>query len=197
MTNQPNPFEISRPTKHHLRPPGFDDSMFGIHTRKRNRHWEKEHQSHKAVYRGVDPKLALRVKSIAGDLLVPVGDVARVLIEFSLHAYEQGDLDLRSHIDPCRLRRTLFPSATSSLPQERPPGRSRRKKSASSWRVVTTWRGVPPELKKRIIALASEDGLNVPMGELITALLGYGIRAYDNDLLLLEPAPQAVGFSLR
>ena len=55
---------------------------------------KNEHQSHKAVYRGVDPKLALKVKSIAGELVVPEGEVARAVIEFALREYQQGELDL-------------------------------------------------------------------------------------------------------
>ena len=36
-------------------------------------------------------------------------------------------------------------------------------------------------------ALASDDGLNVPVGELVTALLKFGLKAYEYGLLNLQP----------
>ena len=164
--------------------------------RKRNRQWEKEHLSRKVVYRGVDPKLALQVKSIAGDLLVPEGEVARAVIEFALRAYEQGDLDLRPRLNPYRLRMTLFPTLDSARLVDRPVRSAKRKQPEALWRVITTWRGFPPELKKELATLAAEDGLNVPIGELITALLRYGLKAYDHGLLTLAPVQKATTFTL-
>jgi hypothetical protein len=164
--------------------------------RKRNRQWEKEHQSRKVVYRGVNPKLALKVKSIAGDLLVPEGEVARAVIEFALRAYEQGDFGLRPRLNPYRLRMTLFPTSDSARAHRGPVRSAKRKQPEALWRVITTWRGFPPELKKELAALASEDGLNVPIGELIMALLCYGLKAYDNGLLTLAPVQKATTFTL-
>jgi hypothetical protein len=164
--------------------------------RKRNRQWEKEHQSHKVVYRGVDPKLSLKVKSIADVLLVPSGEVARAVIEYALRGYEQGEVDLHPRPNPLRMRMTLFPSSDSARSYDRPAKLSKQKHPESLWRVITTWRGFPPELKKELAALASEDGLNVPIGELITALLRFGLRAYDNGLLNLEPVQKAGTFTL-
>src|SRR5690606_38186799 len=97
-------------------PPDLYESLRVAEPRKRNRHWEKQHQSHKAVYRGVDPKLSLQVKSIAGDLCVPEGEVARAIIEHALRCYERGDLDLNPRPNPYRLRMTLFPTH-ESLPE--------------------------------------------------------------------------------
>ena len=64
------------------------------------------------------------------------------------------------------------------------------------WRVITTWRGFPPELKKELAELASDDGLNVPVGELITALLRFGLRAYEYGLLNLQPVQKTTAFTL-
>ena len=196
MTKRRNPFETSESTPAAVHPPSIYDSLRVASPRKRNRQWEKEHQSHKVVYRGVDPKLALQVKTIAGDLLVPSGEVARAVIEFALHGYEQGDLDLHPRPTPLRIRMTLFPSSDSARSYDRPAKLSKQKQPESLWRVITTWRGFPPELKKEIAALASEDGLNVPIGELITALLRFGLKAYDNGLLNLEPVQKAGTFTL-
>ncbi|MCC6986388.1 MAG: hypothetical protein IT309_08165 [Anaerolineales bacterium] len=55
-----------------------------------------------------------------------------------------------------------------------------------SWRVVTTWRNFSPELRRTIGALASEEALNVPVGELINALLRYGLQAQRTGFLKQE-----------
>lgn len=180
MSKRRNPFEAPEPVPSMTIPPSIYDSLRVAAPRKRNRRWEKQHQSHKAVYRGVDPKLALKVKSIAGDLLVPEGEVARAVIEYALRGYEQGDLDLHPRPNPYRMRMTLFPTSDSARAYDRPAKLSKRKQPEALWRVITTWRGFPPDLKKELTALASEDGLNVPIGELITALLRFGLKAYDN-----------------
>jgi len=199
MTQRRNPFETSEPARRVTTPstlPSVYDSLRVASPRNRDRRWEKEHQSHKVVYRGVDPKLSLKVKTIAGDLLVPAGGVARAVIEYALRAYEQGDLDLRPRLNPYRLRMTLFATPDSARSFDRPARPSKRKQPGSLWRVITTWRSFPPELKKELAALASEDGLNVPTGELITALLRFGLKAYDNGLLNLEPAQKSTTFTL-
>lgn len=196
MTKRRNPFETSESTSVAVHPPSIYDSLRVAAPRKRNRQWEKEHQSRKVVYRGVDPKLSLKVKSIAGDLLVPSGEVARAMIEYALRGYEQGDVDLHPRPNPLRMRMTLFPSSDSACSYDRPAKLSKQKHPESLWRVITTWRGFPPELKKELAALASEDGLNVPIGELITALLRFGLKAYDNGLLNLEPVQKAGTFTL-
>ncbi len=196
MTKRRNPFETSESTPVAAHPPSIYDSLRVAAPRKRNRQWEKEHQSHKVVYRGVDPKLSLKVKSIASDLLVPSGEVARAVIEYALRGYEQGDLDLHPRLNPYRMRMTLFPTSDSARSYDRPARPSKRKQPESLWRVITTWRGFPHELKKELATLASDDGLNVPIGELITALLRFGLKAYDSGLLNLEPVQKAGAFTL-
>lgn len=148
-------------------------------SRKRNRQWEKQNLSRKAVYRGVNPKLALRVKTIASQLGAPEGEVARAVIEYALCSYGRGDFELDPRPKPYHARMTI--ATDSARGEER-----RRKPLQADWRVVTTWRGFPPELKKELTALASDDGLNVPVGELITALLRFGLAAYDAGLLTLD-----------
>jgi hypothetical protein len=150
---------------------------------RRSRRWEKEHQSRKAIYRGVDPNLALQVKTIASGLCVPAGEVARAVLDYALRSFERGDLDLDPRPDPQRMRNTLFPKDTSTHSRPSKP----RHKPAALWRVVTTWRNFSPDLKQELAALASEDGMNVPIGELITALLRFGLHAYAQRLLALEP----------
>ena len=164
--------------------------------RKRNRQWEKQQQSRKVVYRGIDPKLALKVKTIADDLLVPAGEVACAVLEYALRSYERGDFDLHPRPNPERMRMTLFPQSGSSRLMDKPQRSSRHKRPEALWRVITTWRGFSPELKQELAALASDDGLHVPIGELITALLRFGLKAYETGLLVLEPKPKSATFTL-
>ncbi len=196
MSKRRNSFEISEAAPTPTAPPSIYESLRMTSPRKRNRQWEKEHQSQKAVYRGIDPKLALKVKSIADDLVVPTGEVARALIEFALRAYAEGDLDLNPRPNPYRMRMTLFPASDSLRSSDRPGRSSKRKQQEALWKFVTTWRGFPPELKRGLAALASDDGLNVPVGELITALLRFGLKAHNYGLVSLEPVQKAIRFTL-
>lgn len=161
---------------------------------KRSRRWERKQLNRKVVYRGVDPKLSLRVKSIADNLHIPTGEVASTVIEFGLRAYEQGDLDLHPYIRPNIARKTLHPISQN----HRKPDMKRKSNNSpqTSWRVITTWRNFSPELKRTISALASEEGLNVPIGELVSALLRYGLNAHEAGLLKLEPDEKAIAQSL-
>ena len=194
MNKRRSPFETSNESMPVVAAPDLYESLRVAEPRKRNRHWEKQHQSHKAVYRGVDPKLSLQVKSIAGDLCVPEGEVARAVIEHALRCYERGELDLNPRPNPYRMRMTLFPTH-DYLPM---PARSKgaKQKPEALWRVITTWRGFSPELKRELSALASDDGLNVPVGELITALLRFGLKEYQHKRLKLTPVQKRTSFTL-
>ena len=192
MNSRRDPFETSEQTS--VTPPTVYDTLRVAGPRKRNRQWERRHQSHKVVYRGVDPKLALKIKRLAGELAVPEGEVARAVIEFALREYQEGGLDLVPQPNPCRMRMTLFPTTARSL--EPPVKTKKRKPPEQLWRVITTWRSFPPELKKELAELASDDGLNVPVGELITALLRFGLKAYEYGLLNLQPVQKTNPFTL-
>jgi hypothetical protein len=196
MSPRRNPFDNSQPSPDVAAPPNIYDSLRVATPHRRNRRWEKEHLTQKVVYRGVDPRLALQVKTLAGNLLVPEGEVARALLEHALRAYAEGDLNLNSCPNPLRLRMTLFPSSDSPHNYDKPKKAARQKSSPPSWRIITTWRGFPADLKQEIAALASEEGLHVPVGELVTALLRYGLKAYESGLLKLEPVQRTTGFML-
>jgi len=195
MTGRRDPFEkTDTPTP--TQPPSLYDSLRVAAPRKRNRQWEKQQQSRKVVYRGIDPKLALKVKTIADDLQVPAGEVAYAVLEYALRSYERGDYDLHPRPNPERMRMTLFPQSGASHLMDKPQRSSRHKRPETLWRVITTWRGFPPELKQELAALASDDGLHVPIGELITALLRFGLKAYETGLLVLESKPKSTTFTL-
>ena len=194
MNTRRDPFETSEQPS--SAPPTIYDTLRVAGRRKRNRQWEKQHQSRKAVYRGVDPKLALKVKNLAADLLVPEGEVARRILEYSLRAYEEGDLDLLPRPNPMRMRMTLYPSSPLSREYPMKSKSKANKPTEASWRVITTWRSFSPELKRTISKLASEEGLNVPVGELVSALLRYGLNMHDAGLLKLEPVEKATVLTL-
>ena len=199
MSKRQDPFQQPEEDTSIPKPPDIYENLRVAELRKRDRSWEKEHQNQKVVYRGVDPKLALRVKEIAGGIEVREGEVARFLLDYALRAYESGELDLISHPDPERMRMTLFPSPGSTWRGEpsRTSRKTKRKKSRrGSWRVITTWRNFSPELKEEISELASEAGLDVPVGELVTALLRFSLRAYDQGHLKLEPVEMVSGYRL-
>ena len=199
MNNRRDPFQQTEGETNIPALPDIYDNLRVAEPHKRNRRWEKEHNSRKGVYRGVDPKLALRVKEIAGEFEVPEGEVARFLLEYAMRAYGEGELDLIPHPNPDRMRMTLFPVdkpiQRANLPYK--PRRTKRKKSiGASWRVITTWRNFSPELKEEISDLASEAGLDVPVGELVSALLRFGLTAYKLGLLVFDPVKVVTGQQL-
>jgi hypothetical protein len=198
MSKRQDPFQGPEENAKIPKPPDIYEGLRVAEPRKRDRSWEKGHQNQKVVYRGVDPKLALRVKEIAGESEVPEGEVARFLLDYALRAYESGDLDLIPHPDPERMRMTLFPGPKSTWREpSRTPRKTKRKKSRrGSWRVITTWRNFSPELKEEISDLASPAGLDVPVGELVTVLLRYSLRAYDQSILKLELVELVSGYRL-
>ena len=154
MGGRRNPFEAPEPQTAASPAPSIYDSLRVAAPRKRNRHWEKDHQSQKVVYRGVDPKLALQVRTVSDKLRVPAGEVARAFIEHALRAYSEGDLNLDPRPNPLRLRMTLFPSSASSPRNQAAKRPEKSKPGEAAWRVVTTWRGFPEDLKHEMARVA-------------------------------------------
>jgi len=76
---------------------------------RRDRGWEKEQRARGVVvtYRGIPAELQARVKEIAKENGVPIGELARSFLEYALAAYESGDLELA----PVEIvkKRTLYP----------------------------------------------------------------------------------------
>ena len=76
---------------------------------KRNRAWEDEQRRKVGVatYRGIPKSLNQHIKRVADELGVPVGDVARAFLEYSLENYQAGNLKLAPVLVPGRF--TLYP----------------------------------------------------------------------------------------
>ena len=195
MSGRRSPFGVPPERTSPASPPDIFESLPVAAPRERDRSWERKHQDKKAVYRGVDPKAALRVREIAGDLNVPTGEVARALLEYGLDAYSHGEMDLTPRPNPARLRMTLFPSEDAPIQKM---GRTTKRKPTPEqrWRVITTWRNFSPELKHEIGVLASAKGLDVPVGELVSAFLQYALKVYDAGNLELKPVEKTTRYSL-
>lgn len=163
---------------------------------RRSRHWEQQHLNEKVVYRGLDLSLVQEVQRLASDLLVPQGEVACSIVEYSLRRYEEGLMNLVPRPNPMRMRMTLFPISPTFRKNPMKPKSKKNTRSEPSWRTVTTWRNFSPELKRTISALASEEALNVPVGELVNALLRYGLQAHRAGLLKLEPLEKTTVLNL-
>lgn len=198
MSQRRNPFQSNPETELAPAPRTIYDNLRVAARKTRGRSWERRTYDGKVVYRGVDPHLALRVKELAAELLVNPGEVARKLLEYGLRAYAGGELNLDPRPHPERMHWTLYPSESNAARRVSPvrPARKSKKTAAPHWKVLTTWRGFPPELKNEIAALAGEDGLNVPVGELVSALLRYSLKAHEYGLLQLEAVPKPAGYTL-
>ena len=173
----------------------YQDENLDASAHGRSRDWERRHLDEKVAYRGVKQEYVQEIQRLAADLLVPQGEVARSILEYSLRRYEQGFLDLVPRPDPRRMRMTLHPTMYEGRKKtmKRKSGSSQPK---TTWRNITTWRNFSPELKRTISALASEEALNVPVGELVNALLRYGLQAHKAGFLKLEPVEKAAVLTL-
>jgi hypothetical protein len=78
-------------------------------TAQRDRDWEKAQRKSGDVvtYRGVPKHLQQEISRAANKHHVPVGEVARMFLEYALVAYERGELPLTAHFGPGKL--TLYP----------------------------------------------------------------------------------------
>ena len=72
---------------------------------------------------------------------------------------------------------------------------SKKKKIRRPWEekhrpFIHTYRNIPPELHQEILDIANQ--LNVSTGEVMRALAEYGLEAYKNGDLVLDPVPVIV-----
>jgi len=77
---------------------------------KRDRSWEAEQREQGIVvtYRGIPRGLQERIKEIAGEHKVNIGELARRFLEYALDAYEDGSLVLEPE-EKAEIKRTLYP----------------------------------------------------------------------------------------
>jgi len=65
------------------------------------------------------------------------------------------------------------------------PSTAQRNRNWEQQNKVTGYRGIPPELNDELKALAEE--LSVPLGDVVRALLEYGLAAHKRGDLTLKP----------
>jgi hypothetical protein len=78
----------------------------------RSRKWERKHPT--VSFRHWPPGISRRINRIAKELQVPVSEVARLLMEHGLDAYDAGELKARPGIVSHRL--SLFPGENGAKP---------------------------------------------------------------------------------
>lgn len=159
--------------------------------RSRDRRWEQTHQA--MTFRGVLPSLHTAIKELAEYLQVNVDDVARAFLEYSLRCYELG----RLKIEPVLHQKlTLFPEGKRAGWYEAGPGnrapsssekRATPKQKAKPWQFRVSYR-LPLEIRLAVDKLRTQK--NVPVGEIVSVLLDYALKAYQRGQLVLTPVPK-------
>ena len=196
-----------------VHPPEANDQPSGIRPldfipaaqprKKRERGWEQARRAEIATYRGIPSETHQTLIRIAGSFDVPVDEVARAFLEYSLGQHQAGQLTLSPY--PKVQRMTLFPegsqaevAATSKrLQQVFPTKQTRQKgkkvKSSKKWEARVTYR-IPAELKMAIKQVASEHSVGV--GELVLFLFLHALKAFQDQRLQLQPQPKLTGKTL-
>jgi hypothetical protein len=159
--------------------------------KERKREWEKHHKP--KHYRGVPAEVRNQVKEVAEELGVPVDEVARAFIEYSLMCVQRGSLTLSGMPSQRRVRMTLYPFTGAGWAENgwtpQPPRRSTRKKEdAKTWQEIAHYR-LPDELHEQVKSLAKDI---YPVGELVAVLLKHGLENYNAGVLALTPQPKTV-----
>ncbi len=171
--------------------------------KKRERGWEKAHRAEVATYRGIPAETHQVLLQIADALVVPVDEIARAFLEYSLGKYQEGLLLLYPH--PKSQRMTLFPdgsqaqsAATRKWLQQAFPikknGRKEKKgKTPKRWETRVTYR-IPPKLKAEIKEVA--DSHDVGVGELVLFFFLHALKAFETQSLQFQTHPKISGNTL-
>ena len=171
--------------------------------KRRERGWEQEHQAEVATYRGIPPETHQALIRIASALGVPVDEVARAFLEYSLGQHQAGQLPISPF--PKAQRMTLFPegsqaqvTATSKWLQQVFPAKpshpkGKKTKSPKKWEARVTYR-IPAALKTEIKQIAGEHSVGV--GELVLFFFLHALKEFEEQRLQLRPQPRLTGKTL-
>ncbi len=171
--------------------------------KRRERSWEQARRAEIATYRGIPPETHQTLIRIANALGVPVDEVARAFLEYSLGQHEAGKLILSPY--PKAQRMTLFPegsqaqiTAASKWMQQAFPAKPSRPKDKKGkipkrWEARVTYR-IPAGLKAEIKQVASDHFVGV--GELVLFLFLHALKAFEEQRLQLQPRPKLIGKTL-
>ncbi len=166
---------------------------------KRGREWEKEHRAYS--YRGVPRDLQLAVAQVAESLQVTVDEVARYFILQALTDYQNGQLTIAPRLRAAKM--TLFPingwgdvrweDAASNRAAGRRAKKSRKAEGPKAWETFAHYR-LAPEEHEAVRQVAYN--VTVPIGEVVTFFLSYGMHEYQAGRLELIPHPKATRMTL-
>lgn len=171
--------------------------------KRRERGWEQEHRAEIATYRGIPPETHQTLIRIASALGVPLDEVARAFLEYSLGQHQAGQLLISPF--PKAQRMTLFPegsqaqvTATSKWLQQVFPAKpshpkGKKTKSPKKWEARVTYR-IPAALKTEIKQVAGEHSVGV--GELVLFFFLHALKAFEEQRLQLQPQPRLTGKTL-
>ena len=125
---------------------------------------ERDHQVEISTYRGIPPEMHQALIRLSDHLGVPVDEVARALIEFSLQQIQTGLLPI--HPQPKAQRITLFPTGQNThlassqswlrdaFPSRKHDNKNKKGGSPKSWEERVTYR-LPLTLKQEIKRIAN------------------------------------------
>ena len=165
--------------------------------KKRERQWEKAHRGQVATYRGVPPEMHQTILHLAENLGVPVDEVARAFLEYSLAHHKSGRLPIHPH--PKAQRMTLYPDGEPVVKQKSKgwlkdafssPRASKKGKKGGQpkrWEIRVSYR-LPVSLKLEVKELAERHTVGV--GELVFFLFQHALSAYESGALRLEAYPK-------
>ena len=166
---------------------------------KRNREWEKAHRPYRYV--NVPTELREQVTALAEHLVVSADEVARSFIEYSIECFDEETLQVDVRPNPQGRKMTLFPQeqaqgwqAAEGAPQQIPTRRKRKTERPKKAYPAVSYR-LPESLHDDICGLGMD--LDVPLGEVVTLLLGHGLEAYKSGRLRLNPQPLTVKMTLQ
>ncbi|RIK28883.1 MAG: hypothetical protein DCC56_14475 [Anaerolineae bacterium] len=173
-------------------------SRYGRRPAKRNRKWEKEHRPYRYV--NVSVELREQVLALAEQLGVTADEVARAFIEYGIECVDEEKLHLRAQPNPYGRKMTLFPKErakgwheTNGTPKEIPARKKKRSRQVKKTYPAVSYR-LPEKVHDEICGLAMD--LDVPLGDVVSFLLQYGLDAYRGGKLSLQPQPLTVKMTL-
>jgi hypothetical protein len=171
--------------------------------KKRDRKWEKAHGGQVATYRGVPLEMHQTLLHLAEGLSVPVDEVARAFLEYSLAHHQSGQLPIHPH--PKAQRMTLYPDGAAApgkksegwlkeaFSTSRPGKKGKKGSQPKRWEARVSYR-LPVPLKQEVKELA--DTHTVGVGELVFFLFQYALNAYERGDLRLEAHAKVSGNTL-
>ncbi|QRN84452.1 hypothetical protein JR338_12770 (plasmid) [Chloroflexota bacterium] len=139
---------------------------------------KKATKVHIATFRGIPLKLHESLKSIAADLGIAPGELARYFLENGLARIGTGKEEVAPSFVPGGY--TLYPDEKQNA------SRTRRKRSKKSQQ-PRSYYGVPREVVQAV--LEKSQAMGVTQGELARHLFERGVARFKAGDLVLDPVP--------